>query len=369
QGAFIGNVHRMASRLDGHFDFVAGALSSTPEKALASGQELGLAPERIYANFNTMAAQEAAREDGIEVVAIVTPNHMHFAPAEAFLRHGIHVICDKPMVTSLSEARRLSETVRQSGCVFVLTHNYSAYPMVRQARDMVLNGELGTVRVVQVEYPQGWLADRAERSGTKQAVWRTDPAQAGAGGAIGDIGTHAFHLAGFVTGLEVDSLAADLTSFVDGRVLDDNAHIMLRYKGGARGMIWCSQVAVGGENGLRLRVVCEGGSLDWEQENPNHLLLARKGEQTQRITRGGPMAGAAATAMTRLPAGHPEGYLEAFSGLYTEAATLIRAKQNGQSAPPGNLAPGVEDGVEGVAFIEACVRSAKQNSGWTRLER
>jgi len=358
----------MASRLDGHFDLVAGALSSTPEKALASGQELGLAPERIYPDFETMAVAEAGREDGIDAVSIVTPNHMHFDPAEAFLRRGVHVICDKPLVNTLSEARRLAETVRQSGCVFVLTHNYSAYPMVRHARELVRSGDLGAVRVVQVEYPQGWLSDRTERAGTKQAIWRTDPAQAGAGGAIGDIGTHAFHLAGFVTGLKLDSLAADLTSFVEGRALDDNANIMLRYAGGERGMIWCSQVAVGRENGLRLRVMCEDGSLDWEQESPNVLSLTRKGQQSETITRGGASAGSGAAAMTRLPAGHPEGYLEAFAGLYTEAATLIRAKQNGAHMPDDVLAPTVEDGVEGVAFIEACVRSSKQNTGWTRLE-
>ncbi len=368
QGAFIGGVHRMAARLDNEFELVAGALSSTADRALASGQELGLAPDRIYVSFEEMARKEAQRDDGIEVVSIVTPNHMHFAAAEAFIRQGIHIICDKPVTNTLNEARRLKEMAASARVAFVLTHNYAGYPMVRQARAMVQGGELGTIRVVQAEYAQGWLSQRLEDTGAKQAEWRTDPSRAGAGGSVGDIGTHAFHLAGYVTGLQAESLAADLDSFVPGRRLDDNAHIMMRYAGGAKGMIWTSQVAIGHENGLRLRVYGEKGALNWAQEDPNYLWFTPVDGSTRRITRAGPEAGEASARISRIPAGHPEGYLEGFASIYSEAARLIRGAQKGEATANDVSVPGIDDGFEGVAFIKACVRSNSQGANWVRLE-
>lgn len=367
QGAFIGGVHRYAARLDDQFELIAGALSSTPDKALASGQELGLHPDRIYTDFKTMAEREALRADGIDAVSIVTPNHMHFAAAEAFLLKGISVICDKPMTNTLVEAQRLHDIAQRSGAAFILTHNYSGYPMVRQAREMIISGELGAIRVVQVEYAQGWLSERIEETGAKQAEWRTDPARAGAGGSIGDIGTHAFHLANYTTGLEPESLAADLSTFVSGRALDDNAHILLRYKNGARGMLWSSQVAIGKENDLRLRIYGEKGSLEWAQEEPNILWYTPLNQPMRKLTRGGPEIGDAATRVTRIPGGHPEGYLEGFATIYMEAAKIIRSAQNNEAVDPNVQAPTTEDGVMGVSFIEACVRSHQQNTAWVRL--
>lgn len=364
QDAFIGGVHRMAARLDDEFELVAGALSSTPDKALASGQALGLASDRIYTDFEEMARQENARADGIDVVAIVTPNHMHFKVAETFLNAGFHVICDKPMTLTLTEAQRLHEMVQRSSRVFVLTHNYSGYPMVRKARELVANGDVGELRVVQAEYPQGWLSAREDN---KQAEWRTDPARAGAGGSIGDIGTHAYHLAQFVTGLQTEELMADLSSFVPGRQLDDNAHILLRYKGGARGMIWSSQIAIGKENALRLRVFGSKGGLEWSQEEPNILWVHEQDHSTRKITRGSPEAGSAADRVTRIPAGHPEGYLEGFATIYREAAELIRAADQRVSSDPNAMAPGTVDGLAGLTFIDACVRSNMQGSNWIRL--
>ncbi|PKQ05707.1 MAG: oxidoreductase, partial [Alphaproteobacteria bacterium HGW-Alphaproteobacteria-10] len=280
--AFIGAVHRIAARMDGHFQLVAGALSSTPEKARASGADLGLDPARSYDDFAAMAEGEAARADGVEAVAIVTPNHMHFAPAKAFLERGVHVICDKPLTATLDQAHELAAIANESVALFILTHNYTGYPMVRQARAMVAEGALGALRVVQVEYAQEWLSRRLEDTGQKQAAWRTDPARSGAGGATGDIGTHALNLATFVTGRSPTSLCADLDSFVPGRALDDNAHVLLRYRDGAKGMLWCSQVAPGHENGLRLRVYGENGSLEWAQEAPNTLWHAPLGEPHRR---------------------------------------------------------------------------------------
>lgn len=364
QDAFIGAVHRMAARLDDEYELVAGALSSTPEKALSSGQALGLPSDRIYTNYEEMARQENARTDGIDVVAIVTPNHMHFKVAETFLNAGFHVICDKPMTLTLIEAQRLHEMVQRSSRVFVLTHNYSGYPMIRKAREMIANGEIGDIRVVQAEYPQGWLSAREDN---KQAEWRTDPSRAGAGGSIGDIGTHAYHLAQFVTGLQTEELMADLTSFVPGRQLDDNAHILLRYKGGARGMLWSSQVAIGKENALSLRVFGSKGGLEWSQEEPNTLWVHEMDSSTRKITRGSPEAGEAANRVTRIPAGHPEGYLEGFATIYREAAELIRAANGQGDSDPTAMAPGTADGVAGLQFIDACVRSNLQGSSWVRM--
>ncbi|MBX3532610.1 MAG: Gfo/Idh/MocA family oxidoreductase, partial [Rhizobiaceae bacterium] len=368
QGAFIGGVHRIAARLDGEFSLVAGALSSNPERAKASAAELGLAPDRAYGSFAEMARAEAGRADGIEAVSIVTPNHMHWPAAKAFLEAGIHVICDKPLTSTLADARKLAALVERSGRVFVLTHNYTGYPMVRQAREMVQSGQLGDIRVVQAEYPQDWLTENVESTGAKQAVWRTDPAQSGAGGATGDIGTHAFNLARFVTGLSLDSLSADLDAFVPGRRLDDNAHILLRFrpaeakgKGasttapaaprGAKGVIWASQVAPGNENGLKLRVYGTRGGLEWSQEQPNHLWFTPFGEPKRLITRGGAGAGPAAARVSRIPSGHPEGYLEGFATIYAEAAKAIRAARKGRKPPKDVIFPTITDGIEGVAFV------------------
>ncbi|WP_172298890.1 Gfo/Idh/MocA family protein [Pseudoruegeria sp. HB172150] len=367
QGAFIGAVHRIAARLDGRYQLVAGALSSTPEKSQASGAELGLDPKRIYDDFKQMAIREARLKDGIEAVAIVTPNHMHVDPAIEFLRRGIHVICDKPLAPKLGDARRLARVCEKSDALFVLTHNYSGYPLIRQAREMVANGDLGDIRLVQVEYVQDWLSTDLETTGNKQAEWRTDPARSGAGGATGDIGTHAFQLARFVSGLELDELAADLDSFGKGRTLDDNAHVMLRWKGGAKGMLWCSQVAPGNENALRLRIYGTKCGLSWEQENPNRLWHTPLGEPPRLLTRAGAGSTDAANRLTRTPGGHPEGYLEGFANIYSEAATAIEARRTGAPVPPEVTFPGIADGLEGVAFVEACVKSGKANGNWKKL--
>ncbi|MGX1100356.1 Gfo/Idh/MocA family protein [Amorphus sp. MBR-141] len=367
QDAFIGAVHRIAARLDDNYVLVAGALSASAEKAVASGRALGLNEGRIYTSYMEMAQSEAARPDGIEAVAIVTPNHLHFEIATAFLEQGIHVICDKPLATSLEEAKVLAETVARTGLVFALTHTYAGYPMVREARQLIGDGALGDVRVVRVDYAQDWLAEPIEKTGQKQAAWRTDPAQAGAGGSIGDIGTHAFHLACFVSDLRATSVAADLSSFVAGRQVDDNAHILLRFERGARGMIWASQVAVGNENALQLQVYGTRGGLTWHQEEPNRLWFTPIGEPKRLITRGGAGAGAAAHRVTRIPAGHPEGYLEAFANLYTEVAQAIRAARTGEPSNPDASYPTLQDGVRGMAFIEACVASNADNAGWIDL--
>ncbi|WP_421505461.1 Gfo/Idh/MocA family protein [Brucella pseudogrignonensis] len=366
-GAFIGGVHRMASRLDNRFELVAGALSSSPDKAQASGRELGLAEDRIYSSYKDMAIREARLKNGIEAVAIVTPNHLHYDAAKEFLRRGIHVICDKPLTSTLADAKKLKKVADESGALFVLTHNYTGYPMVRQAREMIANGTLGDLRVVQVEYAQDWLTEAVEETGAKGAVWRTDPAQSGLGGATGDIGTHAFNLASFVTGLTLESLAADLDSFVPGRRLDDNAHVMLRFAGGAKGMLWCSQVAPGNENALRLRVFGTKGGIEWAQEDPNRLWFTPFGEQKRLITRGGAGVGDAATRVTRVPGGHPEGYLEAFATIYSEAANAIQARRDNTNPDSVIIYPTVDDGVKGVAFIDACVRSSNKNGGWVSL--
>lgn len=372
QGAFIGAVHRMAARLDGHFELVAGALSSDPERALASAAEIGLDPERSYGSFEQMAEKEAQRPDGIEAVSIVTPNYLHYPAARAFLEAGIHVICDKPLTSNLEDAKALVETVKESGKLFVLTHNYSGYPMIRQARQMVREGLLGDIILVQAEYPQDWLATPIEREGQKQAAWRTDPARSGIGGAVGDIGTHAYQLMTFVTGLRVESLAADLDSFVPGRQLDDNANLMVRFEEQngkrAKGMIWVSQVAPGHENGLKLRVYGTKGGLEWVQADPNYLWYTPLGEPKRLITRGGAGAGPAAAAVTRIPSGHPEGYLEAFATLYTEAAGAIRALQKGDPLPEGLLLPTVEEGLDGMRFIQACVNSSRNDAAWIPLD-
>ncbi|WP_417682257.1 Gfo/Idh/MocA family protein [Roseibium sp.] len=360
--AFIGAVHRIAARLDGRYELVAGALSSTPEKALESGRALGLDESRIYPSFDQMAMREARLKSGIEAVAIVTPNHMHYPAAREFLKRGIHVICDKPLTSTLADAKKLAKAAEASGALFFLTHNYTGYPMVRQARELVKSGELGTLRVVQVEYPQDWLTVEQHN---KQADWRTDPNRSGAGGSTGDIGTHAFNLACFVTGLTAESLAADLQSFVPGRQVDDNAHVMLRFEGGARGMLWCSQVAPGNENNLKIRVYGDKGGLEWHQENPNLLQFTPFGAPARILTRGGAGMSESVAPAIRIPPGHPEGYLEGFANLYREAADAIRAHQAG--TPADTLVPGIEDGLKGMRFIDACVRSSARNAAWVSL--
>jgi predicted dehydrogenase len=365
--AFIGGVHRIAARLDDKFELVAGALSSSPERARQSGAALGLDTKRTYGDFKEMAVREARLKDGIEAVAIVTPNHMHYPVAREFLKRGIHVICDKPITSTLADAKKLSKLAEESDALFVLTHNYTGYPMVRHARELVRSGELGEIRLVHVEYVQDWLAEPLEQTGQKQAAWRTDPARSGAGGATGDIGTHAYNLAEFVTGLTLEALAADVHTFVAGRKLDDNAHVLLRYRGGAKGMLWCSQVAVGQENGLKLRVYGTKGGLEWAQEDPNYLYWSKLGEARRRITRSGPGANAAAARVTRIPSGHPEGYLEAFANLYSEAAAAINAKKAGKPLDSSVVYPSASDGVKGVAFVEACVASSRRNGAWIKL--
>ncbi|NNG04633.1 MAG: Gfo/Idh/MocA family oxidoreductase [Inquilinus sp.] len=365
--AFIGGVHRIASRIDDHFELAAGCFSSTPEKSRASGADLGLPEDRVYGDFVAMAKREARLKAGIEAVAIVTPNHMHFAAAREFLKRGIHVICDKPLTSSLADAKKLARLAEASDALFVLTHNYTGYPMVRQAREMVAAGDLGVVRVVQVEYAQDWLTEATEATGQKQASWRTDPARSGAGGSTGDIGTHAFNLASFVTGLRLESLSADLHTFVAGRRLDDNAHVMLRFEGGARGMLWSSQVAPGNENTLRLRVYGSKGGLEWAQEDPNYLWFTPFGEPKRLITRAGAGSGTAAGRVSRVPPGHPEGYLEGFATIYAEAARAIQARRAGRPVDPEVLHPTVQDGLQGVALVDACVRSSKRNGAWVTL--
>ncbi len=367
QGAFIGGVHRIAARLDDRYELVAGALSSEPERAKASARELGLAEERAYGSYEEMAKAEAARPDGIEAVSIVTPNHMHAPVARAFLKAGIHVICDKPLTTTLAEARDLAALVRESGRLFVVTHNYTGYPLVRQARALVASGALGTLRLVQVEYAQDWLTEKTEATGQKQAAWRTDPKQAGAGGALGDIGTHAYNLASFVTGLKLKELCAELTSFVEGRALDDDVQILLRFEGGAKGALWASQVAPGNENGLKLRVYGSKGGLEWAQENPNQLWFTPFGEPKRLLTRGGAGALSEAARVTRIPSGHPEGYLEGFATIYSEAADAIIAARGGAKPDPAVTYPTVEDGLAGMAFIEAAVASSRAGGRWTSL--
>jgi len=367
EGAFIGAVHRIAARLDDRYELVAGALSASADKAMRSAEAIGLAAARSYPDFQTMARTEAARADGIEAVAIVTPNHMHVPVAEAFLDAGIHVICDKPLTTTLEQALRLRDKVRASGLIFAVTYNYTGYPLVRHARAMVEAGELGAIRIVQVEYPQGWLTEPLEATGQKQADWRTDPARSGAGGCIGDIGTHAYQLAHFVSGMMPDQILAELTTFVPGRRVDDNVQILLRYAGGARGALWASQVAPGQDNGLRLRVFGDKGGIEWSQEEPNRLIWSPLGEPSRLLSRGTAAMNASGQRVNRIPAGHPEGYLEAFATLYAEVAATITARRSGASIDPAVTFPTIEDGVAGVAMVDAALRSSRDGGVWVSL--
>ena len=364
-GAFVGSIHRIAARLDDRYELLAGALSSEPRRAADSAAELGIDPRRAYASFEEMAKKEGKLKHGIEAVAIVTPNHLHCAVAKAFLEAGIHVICDKPLSSSLEDAEQIEKIVEGSGLIFAITYNYSGYPMVRHAREMVAAGKLGNIRVIQVEYAQDWLATNIEAEGQKQAAWRTDPTRAGTGGSIADIGTHAFHLAEFISGLEAKSLLADLDTFVAGRSLDDNANILLHYSNGARGMLWSSQVASGQENALRIRLFGDKGGLEWDQEDPNYLQYRPLRETRQILTRGGPAVGETAARATRIPAGHPEGFLEGFANLYRDIADMIEASRTGKSLT--TLVPDVTDGVKGVKFVEKAVSSNAAGSIWQHL--
>jgi predicted dehydrogenase len=367
-GGFIGAVHRIAARLDDRFELVAAALSSDPERARAAALDLHILPERAYGSFAEMAAAEAARKDRIDAVSVVTPNHLHYPVAKAFLEAGIHVICDKPLTTTLEDALDLAQIVHRTGLLFAVTHNYTGHPMVRQAREMVVNGELGAIRVVQVEYAQDWLSTPLEKTGQKQAVWRTDPAQSGPGGSLGDIGTHAYNLACFVTGLTCRELAAELSTFVPGRRVDDNVQIMLRFAEGARGLLWASQVAPGNQNNLRLRVFGEKAGVEWRQEEPNCLWFAPLGKAPSLIYRAGPAASPVAAHASRVPSGHPEGYLEAFAQLYADMAEQISARIEARSPDPLSLlVPTVEDGVAGMRFISAVIESSRRNSAWSGI--
>ena len=368
KNAFIGGVHRIALRLDGYYELVAGSFSSNFDNSKETGKDLGLAEDRIYETYHEMAEKESARSDGIDVVAIVTPNHLHIPIAKIFAEKGIHIICDKPLALSSEEAINLKNIVESKKLIFALTHNYTGYPMVRHARSLIQKGDLGSIRVIQAEYPQDWLTTKAEDSGLKQAEWRTDPKRSGGGGCIGDIGTHAFNLIRFITGLEVDELSADIHTFVKGRLLDDNAQIMLRFKGGAKGAIWSSQVAVGNENNLKIRVFGENGGLEWRQEDPNYLYYTKFGHPTQRVTRGSASASEEANNVTRVPPGHPEGYLEGFANIYSDVCKSLFAQINNQNYDQSNdCYPTIYDGVEGMRFIETVLESSNNNSKWIKF--
>jgi predicted dehydrogenase len=364
--AFIGGVHRIALRLDGNYELVAGSFSSNFNNSKDTGKDLGLAEDRIYKTYQEMAEKESARSDGIHVVAIVTPNHLHVPIAKIFAEKGIHIICDKPLALSSEEAIELKNIVENNEIIFSLTHNYTGYPMVRHARSLIKKNELGSLRVIQAEYPQDWLTTKVEDSGLKQAEWRTDPKRSGGGGCIGDIGTHAFNLIRFITGLKVDELSADIHTFVKGRLLDDNAQIMLRFKGGAKGTIWSSQVAVGNENNLKIRIFGENGGLEWRQEDPNYLYHTKFGHPTQKITRGSNSASEEANNVTRIPPGHPEGYLEGFANIYSDVYKRLFAQTNNQNYDQSNdCYPTIYDGIEGMEFIETVLESSNNNSKWT----
>lgn len=365
EGSFIGAAHRVAARLDDGYELVAAALSSNAARAQSSGATLHLAPDRCYADYREMAKAEGARSDGIDAVAIVTPNHLHVPVARYFLEHGIHVICDKPLGISVAEVEDLLQRVQRSGLMFMVTHTYSGYPMVRHARELVQQGAVGDVRVVQVEYAQDWLAEPLELTGQKQAAWRSNPALAGPAGALGDIGTHAFHLAEYVTGLRTEALCAGLNTFVPGRTLDDDVQVMLRFQGGARGMLWASQVAVGNSNRLQLRVYGSKGGLHFDHAKQDQLVYSKLGAAEQTIYRGSVAAGSSAAAATRLPAGHPEGFFEAFAHLYREFATSWQQHQAGSSQTTNY--PDIADGLRGMAFIDSTLKSSVAGSLWVDL--
>jgi len=371
RGAFIGAVHRIAAAMDGQAELVAGAFSSDPARSKASGADLFLDPARVYGSYSAMAKAEARMpaEERLDFVVIVTPNHQHFPPAKLFLEAGFNVVCDKPVTFNLAEAKALRAVVRRTGKIFALTHNYTGNPMVKQARDMVRAGELGEIRKVVAEYPQGWLSTLLERTGQKQAGWRTDPKRSGAAGCIGDIGTHAENLARYITGLHIDSLCADLTTFVKGRKLDDDGNILVRFKGGAKGIIHASQISVGDENALNIRVYGTKAALEWHQEHPNELVVKYPDRPREIWRRGNGYVSPHTARFTRIPAGHPEGYLEAFGNIYRETFRAIAAEALGRRAPKNLDFPTIDDGVEGMAFIETVVKSSKRGAKWVKMPK
>ena len=369
EGAFIGAVHRIAAELDGRIELVCGAFSSDPSRSKRFGQELyDLPPNRSYGTFNEMVTEELRlpTEERMHFVVIAVPNHLHFPVAESSLQAGFHVVSDKPVTFDLGEARTLRALAEEKDLLFGLTHNYTGYPMVKEARELIKTGALGSIRRVIVEYIQGWLAERLETQGNKQAIWRTDPRFSGSAGCMGDIGTHGENLLEYVTGLEIDSLCADLTTFVPGRLLEDDGNVLLRFSNGARGVLLASQIAVGEENGLKLRVYGERASLEWVQTDPNSLVVRWPDRPFEVRRTGGPGVSEAATAATRLPAGHPEGFLEAFAVLYRNFAAALEARLAGRDPTSDELDfPTIDDGVRGMAFIDAVVDSSKRGGVWT----
>ena len=367
QGAFIGAVHRIASRIDDRYDLLAGCLSSTADRALASAKEIGIDPSRSYPDFKTMAKEEAQREDGVEVVSIVTPNHMHAGPSIEFLKQDVNVICDKPLTATMEDAHSLYKAVKESKAKFFLSHNYTGYPVVREMRRIVQEGTLGKIRVLKGSYLQGWLGKKEEDTGkNKQAEWRTDPKRSGAAGAVGDIGSHTMHLLEFVTGLKVQEVAADLTTFVEGRKLDDDASILIRLNNKAKGSLSISQVAIGEENNLKISIYGERGAIHWEQENPNFARMSIDGKLDQIITRGGPIHKETPMANIRIPPGHPEGYLEGFAQIYSDAADIIQNIGNAKELI--KILPNIEEGLHIMKFINATVQSSNSNSQWISIE-
>ncbi len=364
-GAFIGDVHRKAAALDGEIDLVAGAFSSSPEKSRRKGEELHLDPDRVYGSYEEMAEKERQLPEGerIDFVSIVTPNFLHHPVAKTFVEYGFHVVCDKPMTTTVEEAEELCELVDEHDVVFALTHNYSGYPMVKEAREMVKDGALGEIRKIVVEYPQGWLATPLEETGDKQASWRVDPEKAGVSSALGDIGSHAEHLARYITGLELDELIADNTSFVEGRELEDDSNILIHFNNGARGVLHCSQVSVGEENDINIRIWGTEGALEWHQENPNYLHVRGSGGPERIYKRGNEYLSEITQYYSRLPFGHPEAFIEAFANIYLAAARTIAAHEAGdQPGPFDTDYPTVQDGAYGVHFIHKAVESGKRRA-------
>lgn len=367
-GAFIGEVHRKAAALDGHIELVCGAFSSNPDRSRKTGKQLYLPEDRVYGTFEEMFEKEKALPEGerMDFVSIVTPNHVHFPPAKMALENGFHVVCDKPMTVNMKEAKELAALVEKTGLTFALTHNYTGYPMVKQAREMVKNGDLGKIRKVVVEYPQGWLATKLEESDNKQASWRTDPKKAGPAGAMGDIGTHAENLAEYITGLQIKELCADLSAFVDGRALDDDGNVLLRLENGAKGVLHASQISVGEENNLKIFVYGENGGLEWHQQEPNTLLVRHLDKPMQVFRTGLGYLSETAAAHTRLPAGHPEGFLEAFANIYRNVALTLQSRISGESPDPIHTDfPDVHDGVRGIAFLDTVIASSKSDEKWT----
>ncbi len=369
-GAFIGGVHRMAAALDGEIELVCGAFSSNPERSKASGEELHLPANRVYGSYAEMIKAEKKLPLGecMDFVSIVTPNHVHYGPAKMALDNGFHVICDKPLCFNMREAKTLQKTVEKTGLIFALTHNYTGYPMVKQAKAMVKHGDLGAIRKVVVEYPQGWLSTKLEDSDQKQAAWRTDPKRSGVAGAIGDIGTHAENLAEYITGLEIAELCADLSTFVDGRLLDDDGNILLRFNNGAKGVLHASQISAGEENALNIRVYGEKGGIEWHQMEPNTLITKWLDKPMQILRTGGEGLYPESSESSRIPAGHPEGYLEAFATIYKNFAKCVRARIDGTTVDPMfEDFPTVADGVRGMEFVDKVVKSSKKGAKWVKL--